>query len=373
MKENIILSAVYYNGNGEHRDMIPFDATENPEARIANALLYGAQKGYENVEVSSSFIASQGGAYWRLQGDNTIENAVSHEWDYPQIRDDKVAEAYQTVLQSGVTATQPQDIYAHLDAPRSPNLPEYKMYTSDMRAVDREIMKMSDIPRMVDELSQAGKMKPELAKAWEFSGMSMENRYRRGGNFTSEMMHNMPEQFQPKGVEMSRNGLNFKASAEIDGKLVKGAWAFDSKGVYEYGAPTKSELAGKLVDDYMADQIKKDYDAMQRGYSIETNKKGKERVVADMVVDGKKKHVDFAKQYGPYDLQHDDISSLLQGKEITIPLRSGDATVKLGEGSYMGHAYFGVQRTDLPEKGRRIPDVGDATQSSPTADKQVGE
>ena len=355
MKDNIILSAVYYNDDHGPRNMIPFDATENTEQSVADALLYGVQKGYANVEVSSSFIASQGGAYWRVE-DGKVSPAVSHEWDYPQISDMKIASLYEKSLEAGVQATAPKDIYAHLEDARHPNAPTYQMYTSDMRSVDRDIMKMSSVPEMVDKLSEAGKLKPEMAEAWQYSGMNPENRARRGGNFTSEMMHNMPEQFQPKGVEVSRNGLNMKASAEIDGKIVNGSWTFDAKGVYEYGAPSKSELAARLVDDYMADQIKKSYDDMQRGYSIETNKKGKEYVVGDMQVNGETKHVAFAKQYGAYDLQHEDISSLLKGEEITIPVRSGDAKVKLGEGSYMGHQYFGVQRTDLPEK-RRVPDA----------------
>ena len=65
-----------------------------------------------------------------------------------------------------------------------------------------------------------------------------------------------------------------------------------------------------------------------------------------------------------------ETKSLLKGNEISVPVRSGSAKVKLGEGEVNGHKYFGLQKTDTPTHSRRLPDVPET--STPTSDKQAG-
>ena len=65
--------------------------------------------------------------------------------------------------------------------------------------------------------------------------------------------------------------------------------------------------------------------------------------------------VHFSRTYGNYTLFAEDIVKLKKGEEISIPSRSGQAKVKLGENTYMGHKYIGLTRTDLPTK--QTPDI----------------
>lgn len=108
-------------------------------------------------------------------------------------------------------------------------------------------------------------------------------------------------------------------------------------------------------------------------YSIERGKNGKDYVISQMYIDGERKDVRFAKKYGFHELDDAEIRSLLSGDEITIPVRSGDAKVKLGEGMYMGHKYFGVQKTDFFKKNRRDFNISGIQGDVLSKDKQPGE
>ena len=69
-------------------------------------------------------------------------------------------------------------------------------------------------------------------------------------------------------------------------------------------------------------------------------------------------------------VNNSEIVSLLKGEEISIPLRSGTGTVKLGFGNINGHEYFGIQRTDL-SKERRLPTAPEETAEQQIDSKQA--
>ena len=360
MEQHPILAAVYYNDDSGKRDIIHFDGYDTPEQHAADALLYGKQQGYKNVEVSSPFIASQGGAYWRLNGD-VVETGVSHEWDHKNISDEKIAALYAEGLASGKTADKPVDIEACVNKPRhSSRLQPYEMYTKDMSQRDFNLLEFNVTPQKVDALIQAGKMSSDMQAVWERSGLNRQSTITGQHVFTSEMLHLLPERYQPVGVKTSHQGLNFTAEAEIDGKLMSRTWAYDGKGVYEYGAPSKAELAGHLLDDYMLDNIEREYDIMQKGFVVE-QRRGKDYAIGDW----NNQRVAFATSYGPHSFTDDEVKDLFAGNTITVGLRSGDARVALGDCSYNGHDYIGVKRVDMPQKKRDGLDISNIAPSQP--------
>ena len=86
------------------------------------------------------------------------------------------------------------------------------------------------------------------------------------------------------------------------------------------------------------------------------NKKGETYIQGTTNIANASDVVYFKKNYGGHEFNNNEIASLLQGEEISIPTRSGRGTVKLGPGNINGHEYFGVQRTDLLQNKRRLPD-----------------
>ena len=170
-------------------------------------------------------------------------------------------------------------------------------------------------------------------------------------------------------MELYHKGMLDSVKEEKDGSFRVTDYYEDVNSTSQYVYFNEDGSFKEMLDEAQFEQHQKD--GFQ--YQIENGKNGKEYVVGQMNVNGDTKDVRFAKTYGTHEFNDSEIKSLLRGEEITISLRSGDAPVKLGDGSYMGHSYFGPQRTDLPEKVRRTPDISDIQQSSPTADKQAGE
>lgn len=93
------------------------------------------------------------------------------------------------------------------------------------------------------------------------------------------------------------------------------------------------------------------------------SKKGETYVQGTTSIEDAPDVVYFKKDYGGHEFNNNEIASLLQGEEISIPTRSGSGTVKLGPGNINGHDYFGIQRTDIPQKNRRLPDTPDLDQT----------
>ena len=100
---------------------------------------------------------------------------------------------------------------------------------------------------------------------------------------------------------------------------------------------------------------------------------GKPSVQGETMVDGQLRRVRFQKQYGNHELEDGEIRSLLRGEEVTIPSRSGSATVKLAEMEYRGHPYIGIQKVDALAKGRQMPDIQSVEDYMSNKDKQPGE
>ena len=116
---------------------------------------------------------------------------------------------------------------------------------------------------------------------------------------------------------------------------------------------------------------KKDFSQLKPGeYEIIQDKKGTPYIHGKPDYKGAPAEAYFKQTYGTHELTDMETKTLLKGNEISIPVRSGQAQVKLGEGQINGHPYFGLQRTDIPEKTRRLPDAPEASTS--TTDKQVG-
>ena len=117
---------------------------------------------------------------------------------------------------------------------------------------------------------------------------------------------------------------------------------------------------------------KKDFSQLKPGeYEIVQNKQGVPYIHGKPDFKGAPSEVYFKQTYGPHELTDMETKSLLKGNEISVPVRSGNAKVKLGEGEVNGHKYFGLQKIDTPARSRRLPDAPET--STPTSDKQAGD
>lgn len=115
----------------------------------------------------------------------------------------------------------------------------------------------------------------------------------------------------------------------------------------------------------------KDFEQLKPGeYEIIHDKKGNPYIHGKADFKGAPAEVYFKQTYGTHELTDMETKSLLKGNEISIPVRSGNASVKLGEGKVNGHAYFGLQRTDIQAQSRRLPDT---PETSATVEKQAGQ
>lgn len=360
-EEHIVLAA-RYKKDGSPAEIVRFDAGGKPEAAAARALAFGVQNGYTSVGVGTPFYMTACGEpmpYWSVENGNF--SAYDDRYTDTEWRDKAVERRYNDLIEKGTKVPAPEDIYRHLHdpyvAPEGDVAPaEYEMYTKDLSHRDFYQLEKK-AAQFADELAAKGKMDEDMQNAWLRCGAN-DNNIAGHMIFTSEYLHTMPESYQPKslvvthGPEYAHHG----AQAVINGELVEKRWHFDHKGEREFGAPSDEELAGKLVETYLIDKIARMHDGNAgSGYSLVTDRRGRERVVGNMEIDGEKKQVSFSRTYGDYTLDDADIKSLLDGGSITVPIRSGQASVKLGDGKYMGHPYFGLQRTDLPK--RKLPDV----------------
>ena len=356
-EQHIILTALYQKGSDSQ--LIHFDAEGAPEKGAANALMYGVQQGYDRVGVAPPFYMTVGDPmpFWEIKNG---QFEACHGFPDLEWSDDKVKQFCDEITASGAKASKPQDIYEHLYdkwvLPEQGARPKpYAMCTAGMTHRDFYLLQRDETPKQVEALVAAGRMDADMLKAWMHSGANNSN-ITGGMIFTGEMLHTMPEAYQPRSLKISHYEFaHHGAQAVINGELVHSDWHFDYKGERKFGSPSDAELAGKLLDDYLTDKIKRAYDDLQQGYTLGVDKRGRERVMASMEIDGQMRQVSFNRTYGQYTLQDDDIRQLIKGEEITVPVRSGPARVKLGEGTYMGHSYFGLQRTDMPQ--RRVPDV----------------
>ena len=117
---------------------------------------------------------------------------------------------------------------------------------------------------------------------------------------------------------------------------------------------------------------KKDFSQLRPGeYELVQDKKGTPYIHGKPDFEGAPSEVYFKQTYGTHELTDMETKSLLKGHEISVPVRSGNAKVKLGEGEVNGHKYFGLQKTDTPARSRRLPDAPET--STPTSDKQAGD
>lgn len=122
----------------------------------------------------------------------------------------------------------------------------------------------------------------------------------------------------------------------------------------------------KALNGYDKNAIEQDteQDAGEPVFERITDKRGKERIKTE--VNGQT--VAFAANYGNHQFTDDEVKSMLQGEEITIPdfqTKSGkvmDITGKLDTGKYMGREYFGFQRTDI-QKERSLPTISDSVEA----------
>ena len=101
-------------------------------------------------------------------------------------------------------------------------------------------------------------------------------------------------------------------------------------------------------------------------YEMVQNKRGESYIHGKPDFENAPEDVYFKPTYGAHQFSDQEVKSLLKGEELSIPMRSGEGTVKLGEGKVGGHDYFGVQRTDLT-KERPLPNIPDAQASAPEA------
>ena len=264
MEKHPILATVFYNDGDDQIEIIPFDGKDNPELAAAEALRYGVQCGYDHVGVSDVFDAGFGNDYWHISN-GLVKTGVSHQYSHPDFDDAKVVDYYNQIVESGRVVSAPENIESGLYDPWAGSKPKpYTMYTKDMNFYDFSLMKLRETPFQAKALLKAGRMDPKMQMAWERSRMNKENITGNPSAFTSEMLHLLPEEYRPKSLRINRNGLNINAQAVIDGNLIERSWREDSKGFYKYGAPRDAEIAGRLVDDYLADRIKKLYDDLPK-------------------------------------------------------------------------------------------------------------
>lgn len=114
----------------------------------------------------------------------------------------------------------------------------------------------------------------------------------------------------------------------------------------------------------------KNFSQLKAGeYELVTDKKGTPYIHGKPDFEGAPSEVYFKQTYGTHELTDMETKSLLKGNEISVPVRSGNAKVKLGDGEVNGHKYFGIQRADTPAHARRLPDAPEAPKQT---DKQAG-
>ena len=129
---------------------------------------------------------------------------------------------------------------------------------------------------------------------------------------------------------------------------------------------------GGFPDSYDVKPIAPEKTPLKAGeYEVVQDKKGTPYIHGKPDFEGAPADAYFKQTYGNHELTDSETKALLKGDEISVPVRSGEAKVKLGEGEVHGHSYFGLQRTDIPERTRRLPDAPET--SAPTSDKQVGD
>jgi hypothetical protein len=99
-------------------------------------------------------------------------------------------------------------------------------------------------------------------------------------------------------------------------------------------------------------------------YELVQNKRGEPYIHGKPDFENAPEDVYFKPTYGMHQFSDQEVKSLLKGEELSIPMRSGEGNVKLGEGKIGDHEYFGVQRTDIT-KERPLPNIPDVQASTP--------
>ena len=99
-------------------------------------------------------------------------------------------------------------------------------------------------------------------------------------------------------------------------------------------------------------------------YEMVQNKRGEPYIHGKPDFENAPEDVYFKSTYGSHQFSDQEVKSLLKGEELSIPMRSGEGTIKLGEGKVGNHEYFGVQRTDLT-KERALPNIPDTQPTTP--------
>ena len=104
-------------------------------------------------------------------------------------------------------------------------------------------------PFIADIKAYPQKYNKKVVAVWKIVYANSASLY---GTEITEGIPTYPSWLQPKGFESERTGhTTWKMSAELDGHLVKATVTYDSKGIDEYGPVGTTELAGKLVKNYV--------------------------------------------------------------------------------------------------------------------------
>lgn len=99
-------------------------------------------------------------------------------------------------------------------------------------------------------------------------------------------------------------------------------------------------------------------------YETVQNKRGETYIHGKPVFENAPEDVYFKASYGIHTFSKQEITSLLNGDQISIPARSGNTEVQLGAGKIGNHEYFGIQKT-TPQKERSLPDLPNTDPTTP--------
>ena len=360
-KPNLIFHARYASKDGKKNYMYEFDASENPEKAIASALFTGVQTAWDDVSVGDWTLPLYNNQMWAIKNNQVVETDLPRDLTIGSLIDFQTMKQYYNDITAGkITWMETPDINEFVnkttDKPGTP----YKFYTDDNPDYQRGTIILEYnyelTKNIVDALDKKDAIPADLKEYYNNSALKPDNHELYESSFTSQMIHLLPEELQPKNIQVdSHDPYNIKAQCQIGNDIINRTYHMDPKSISNFGTPPDAEVTGYMLNNYIADRLLHLYDKEINGFDIKQNKKGKDYVFTEIEMNGVQTPVHFSRTYGNYTLFAEDIVKLKKGEEISIPSRSGQAKVKLGENTYMGHKYIGLTRTDLPTK--QTPDI----------------
>lgn len=242
--------------NGKLRTVKNFDATENSELKIANALYEGKQKSKLNEKV---LITTYYSADYYVFSINNDELEVGNERYYnPEvlvkgINKDLVVKYYNDLLQGIKQAVKLPEAYKFLKSPYNSNLPKKEIHGNRYYNFRVFPCFVKDVLSHPSRYSEKG---VDICKLL-FTGLS-DNEI-NDIEIAAEMVR-FPTNYKPKVISAERIGYNkWTIKCELDGYLVSYNATYDTKGISKFGAICDIELVGNLVKNYLYSYLREDW------------------------------------------------------------------------------------------------------------------